>query len=298
MLEAMSERLIGTHPRWRPAVAGIAAVVLKVLATTVASAHTPGAEPASTRDTLDCLIEPRVVAKLASPVQAVVAEVLVHRGNFIKRGDIVARLDSGVEEAAVEVVRVQAANKFGFESKRHRAELLKRKHDRAQTLQQVNVVAASALDEAATEARIADLEAREAELNLRLAHAELKRSEENLKRRTIKSPIDGVVIERTLSAGEFAYEQAAIMTVAEIDPLHVEVFAPLDYFNRITLGMRAEVRPEEPIGGTYIGKVTVVDNVFDAGSGTFGIRLDLPNPDHKLPAGLHCKLHFLQENTE
>jgi len=291
----MGETAIGSYLRGR---FRAAIVIVNMLVAVAGSAPSVEAEPVSTSKALDCLIEPRVVAKLASPVQGVVAEVMVDRGNFIRRGEPVARLDSGVEAAAVEVARIQAANEFGVESKQHRSGLLKRKRDRAQTLQRVNVVAESVLDEAATEARIAELEAREAELNLRLARAELDRSEENLKRRTIKSPIDGVVTERSLSAGEFAYEQAPIMTVAEIDPLHVEVYAPLDYYHRITPGMRAEVHPEEPIGGSYTGTVTIVDRVFDAGSGTFGIRLDLPNPDHTLPAGLHCKLHFLQENVE
>jgi RND family efflux transporter MFP subunit len=296
VLQGISEAAIGLYRRRRFCAPAI--VVVEVLVALAGSAITAGAEPVSTSEALECLIEPRVVAKLASPVQAVVAEVLVDRGDFVRRGDSVARLDSGVEEATVEVARIQAANEYGVESKRHRSELLKRKRDRAQTLQKVNVVAESALDEAATEARIAELEAREAELNLSLARAELKRNEENLKRRTIKSPIDGIVTERTLAAGEFAYEQAPIMTVAEIDPLHVEVYAPLDYYHRVTQGMRAEVHPEEPIGGSYIGTVTIVDRVFDAGSGTFGIRLDLPNPDHALPAGLHCKLRFLQERVE
>jgi RND family efflux transporter MFP subunit len=294
----MSERAIGTHPLRRFCRVGFVAVGVGVLAATAESGNTARTQPSSTSDALDCLIEPRIVAKLASPVQGVVAEVLVDRGDFIRRGDPVARLDSGVEAAAVEVARIQAANEYGIESKRHRSELLKRKRDRAQTLQKVNVVAESALDEAATEARIAELEAREAELNLSLARAELKRNEENLKRRTIKSPIDGIVTERTLAAGEFAYEQAPIMTVAEIDPLHVEVYAPLDYYHRVKPGMRAEVHPEEPIGGSYIATVTIVDRVFDAGSGTFGIRLDLPNPGHLLPAGLHCKLRFFQEKVE
>jgi RND family efflux transporter MFP subunit len=298
VFESIGETAIALHPLRRFCCAGFAALGIGLLAAPAGSGNTARMEPASASDTLDCLIEPRIVAKLASPIQGVVAEVLVDRGDFIRRGDPVARLDSGVEEAAVEVARIQAANEFGIESKRHRSELLKRKRDRAQTLQRVNVVAESALDEAATEARIAELDAHEARLNLSLARAELKRSEENLKRRTIKSPIDGIVTERTLAAGEFAYEQAPIMTVADIDPLHVEVYAPLDYYNRVKQGMLAEVHPEEPIGGSYVGTVTIVDRVFDAGSGTFGIRLDLPNPDHALPAGLHCTLRFLQENID
>jgi hypothetical protein len=56
--------------------------------------------------------------------------------------------------------------------------------------------------------------------------------------------------------------------------------------------MKAEVQPEEPIGGTYPATVTVVDRVLDAASGTFGARLEIYNPNNKLPAGLKCKIRF------
>jgi len=42
----------------------------------------------------------------------------------------------------------------------------------------------------------------------------------------------------------------------------------------------------------YGAKVTVVDRVVDAASGTFGVRLELPNPNYRLPAGLKCKVPF------
>jgi hypothetical protein len=38
--------------------------------------------------------------------------------------------------------------------------------------------------------------------------------------------------------------------------------------------------------------VTVVDRMLDAASGTFGVRLVLPNPDLLLPAGIPCKVVF------
>ena len=34
--------------------------------------------------------------------------------------------------------------------------------------------------------------------------------------------------------------------------------------------------------------MSVVDHVIDAASGTFRVRLELPNPDNRLPAGLKC----------
>jgi membrane fusion protein, multidrug efflux system len=36
----------------------------------------------------------------------------------------------------------------------------------------------------------------------------------------------------------------------------------------------------------------VVDKLIDAASGTFGVRLQLPNPNHKIPAGIKCSVEL------
>jgi len=56
--------------------------------------------------------------------------------------------------------------------------------------------------------------------------------------------------------------------------------------------MVADVTPEPPFNRTYRAKVTVVDRVIDAASGTFGVRLELRNSDYSLPAGLKCKVRL------
>ena len=130
--------------------------------------------------------------------------------------------------------------------------------------------------------------------NERLAGLELRKATAEVARRTIVSPITGVVLERSLSTGEFA-KQDPIVKLAQLDPLRVEVFVPVSLLNKMHVGMEAQVFPEAPVGGTYAAKVTVVDKVLDAASGTFGVRLELPNPDYKLPAGLRCKIRFPKE---
>jgi hypothetical protein len=52
------------------------------------------------------------------------------------------------------------------------------------------------------------------------------------------------------------------------------------------------VHPAAPLGGSYRAVVEVVDPVIDAASGTFGVRLRLPNPDHSIPAGIHCNVEW------
>ena len=80
---------------------------------------------------------------------------------------------------------------------------------------------------------------------------------------------------------------------ARINPLNVEVIVPVQHIGSIKKGMRAKVRPEKPVGGVYTGKVVIVDSIIDAASGTFGVRVELPNPSLKLPAGLKCHVRFL-----
>ena len=74
--------------------------------------------------------------------------------------------------------------------------------------------------------------------------------------------------------------------------MFVEVFLPVSLYKQIRTGTEARVFPNAPIGGEYQAKVTVVDQVFDAASGTFGVRLELANPGQTLPAGQRCRVEF------
>jgi len=252
------------------------------------------APPARGEESTDfaCLIQPKMLLKLGSPVPSLISEVMVDRGAVVKKGDVLARLESSTEEAALALAEARAANESAVLSGRAKLDFQRRKEARAEQLRQTNSIAISAADEAETSARVAEAELREAESNVRLAQLDVARSAALLKLRTIRSPIDGVVVERTLGPGEYAFDQAHMLTVAQIDPLIVEVFVPLKEFGKIQVGMPAEVIPEQPVGGIYRATVTVVDKVFDAASATIGVRLELPNHDYSLPAGLKCQVRF------
>lgn len=83
--------------------------------------------------------------------------------------------------------------------------------------------------------------------NQKLANLELRRASAEIERRMIKSPITGVVLERSLHPGEFA-KQDPILKLAQLDPLRVEVFAPVALLGKVTVGMEAQVFPEKPVG--------------------------------------------------
>jgi RND family efflux transporter MFP subunit len=240
----------------------------------------------------DCLLEPHLRLKLASPVAGVLKELHVDRGDQVRKGQKIAQLEAAVEEANVALAQARANNDAGIRGKQARMEFLQRKRDRLEQLRTTGSTSTSTFDEADTDFRFAVQDLRDAELNLEIAKLDYKRSAEVLAQRTVTSPIDGIIVERALGPGEYAFEQASILTVAQINPLNVEVYLPSALYPHVKMGMTATVRPEEPIGGNYKASVEIIDQVFDGRSGTFGVRLKLPNPDNRLPAGLRCKLEF------
>jgi RND family efflux transporter MFP subunit len=240
---------------------------------------------------LDCLIRPRSRIEVASPVEGVIESVEVGRGDLVEVGQVLARLESSVEQAAVAAAQARVEMSAQLRRGQVRAEFAQRSLDRSAELQRRAAISLREFDEAETESRLAEVEIQEAREANRLAKLELRRARAVLARRTIRSPVEGVVVERILSPGEYA-DPPQVLEIAEIDPLHVEVFAPLSMLGTIEKGQTGQVFPEGPAGGPHEATVTVVDRVVDAASGTFGVRLELPNPDHRIPAGLKCRVRF------
>ena len=239
-----------------------------------------------------CLIQPKMVLKLGTPVPGLIKEVLVDRGAVVKKGDVVARLDSSVEEAAVNLAKARAVDNSAILSAQAKLDFQRRKEQRADQLKRSQNIAIATADEAESGARVAEADLRQAEANSQIAKLDLARTVELLNQRTIRSPIDGVVTERTLGPGEYAFDQSHLITVSQINPLNVEVYVPLTQYGKVNVGMKGEVYPESPVGGKYLATVTIVDQVFDAASGTIGVRLELPNPNYAIPGGLKCDVRF------
>ncbi len=240
----------------------------------------------------DCVIEPGSIVDVGSPVEGILRFAGTKRGALIKKGDVLARLDSDLQKAEIDIARLRATATAEIESSTARLEHLRGRLQRVEQLYQKKVVPTEKLYEARTEVRLAELAVKEAGINSDLRKLELVRAKELLNLRTIRSPVSGIVVQRLLAPGEFVHEQSPLATIAEMDPLNVEVFVPIAVYPEIKLGMLAEVRPEAPVGGIHLAVVAIVDRVFDAASGTFGVRLELPNPTLKLPAGLKCQVSF------
>jgi RND family efflux transporter MFP subunit len=241
----------------------------------------------------DCIIEPHEVIDVGSALTAVVASIKVERSDIVKIGQVLAELESSPERAAVAVAQARAKMEGEILASRARMELGWRKKNRADQLFESNALSADIRDEVGTEAKVANAvltEARERKKLMELEHLE---AVERLVEHTIRSPVTGVVVDRLKSPGEVVKEET-ILVIAQIDPLQVEVILPAAAFGFVRPGLRAEVSLEIPNAGVQVASVSMVDPVVDGTSGTFSVRLKLPNPDYSVPSGLRCQLRFLQ----
>ena len=240
----------------------------------------------------DCVIEAQQIVKLASTALGVIAELNVDRGDLVKKGQLLGKLDDRVEVANQALAETKADNDHDILGAQARLKFLALKHGRDAQLVGTNIVSRNAADESESDMKVAAQQLETAMLNQRIARLEVQQTKVAVLQHALISPVDGVVVERLLQPGEYRNDQSPVMTLAQIDPLRVETFLPTSFYGQVTADSAAEVHPEEPIGGSYRATVTVVDRVMDAASGTFGVRLALPNPELHLPAGLKCKIHF------
>jgi len=252
----------------------------------------PLAPRAAAAADLDCLIQPHEMVAVSSAVEGLVEKITVDRGDLVEQGAVLVALESSAERAAVAVAKARAEVASAIKSSEVRVEFGVRRFVRTEEMFKKDLVPIKEMDEAETGKVLAELGLLEAQENQRLAELEYERAKAALALRTIRSPITGVVVERLRSVGE-ATGQSPLVKLAQIDPLRVEVFAPVALLGSIKLGMQGVVTPESPLNTTsHTARVSVVDRVVDAASGTFGVRLELPNRGYRLPAGLKCKVRF------
>lgn len=258
----------------------------------MASAQAAGA-PAPTSP-YECVIDVDQTVELRGPSEARIQSVLVRRGDKVQAGQTLVLLETAVEQSAVEAAAYRAQMQGRIDTARARVEFADKKLARVQGLHRQEYATSQQRDEAEAEQRLAHSELREATEGQELARREAQQARDALARRSLRSPFNGVVVERRGHPGELADGGAArqpILKLARVDPLRVEAVLPLALWGQVKVGGNATVLPEV-LGGRHPAKVTQVDSVIDAASGTFSVQLQLLNPQGRVPAGIRCKLEL------
>jgi len=186
-------------------------------------------------------------------------ELLVRSGATVKSGEVIARLDSDAEQIAVE----RAANALKDAEAR-----LKRQ----QQLLRSNT---------ATAVQVTDAELEVENARLQLAEAQLA-----LSRRSIETPIGGVVGILPITAGNYVSSSSVIATIDDRSEILVDFWVPERFASAIKVGSPITATSVARPGETFHGVISAVDNRIDIDSRTLQVRARFPNEDDKLRAGM------------
>lgn len=241
----------------------------------------------SAAETVDCLVAPHRVADLAFGSSGVVRVMAVDRGDHVAKGQMLASLDTSIEQSSLDIAQGQLTASAAIDSAQAQLDLVTKRLQRTRLLLEKDNVAASRFEEVQNDFDTARLKLAELIENRGMRALDVARAQAVVATRQIVSPFDAVVVERHAAPGE-SVDNKRVVTVSEIDPLFIDIIAPSAAFDAVKLGQPIEVRLAHPVR-TVTAIASVIDPYVDASSGTFRVRASLANPDFSIVPGFRCR---------
>ncbi len=238
---------------------------------------------------VDGFTEPFRTIELSSDETGSIAELKVKEGEAVACEDVIACLDTRVQELQLEIANQTATNVSQMTA--------------AQATVEKRRTVASRLRELASKGHARDSELMRAELELSIAEAKLlaakeekivheieqRRAQVLLDRRRIKAPFDGVIAKVHRQEGEFLSPlRPEIATLVQVDRLLATFMIPSSQIRQFEIGTNYEIELEN--GQVVQGKVHRVGVLTDAQSGTVELKLVIENPNNKFRSGEICSL--------
>lgn len=220
--------------------------------------------------------------------QGVVQWIGVRKGDAVKRDQVVVRLDDAEYRARlIEAEGRLATAHVALE----RAQL---QYKRVHELFEKKVASQDAEDEARLAVAAARAQIQEVEGQRALARTYLDWT-------VIRSPIDGIVLEKLVEPGELVVPMSfgggrgpstALIAVADLNDLQVEIDLNEADLAKISLGHACRVSPEAYPDKHYEGTVAEVAPEANRQKGTLQLKIAVKSPDRHLTPELTAKVEF------
>ena len=204
-------------------------------------------------------VNPAVRVDIKAQVPGQISEMLVNRGDSVKNGQVIARFSNKTM-----VARVQAARA---------------------------VLSAAERDQGATEVlfkagAVSERANANAGVNVDSAKAQLAQAEETIDDAEVTSPIDGVVTERLINAGETAVPGQKLFSIINSSMLEmVSTVLPAD-FPFVRPGMKALLKFDSLNGASLEGEVVRLDPIADAQTRRVSVDIRINNSDRQVVPGI------------
>lgn len=261
------------EPSGTPDIIRIDSAMLRDLRiTTVAVETRPGAESAPVPGELH--VVESAYAEVGSPLAARATRVTVTAGQAVKRGQLLAELQS------LELGKTRGE----YGEAQARVELARKALERKRGLAAERVTPLREVQEAEAELRSAEASLASARASLQAMGAPA--AQEGGASLQLRAPISGTVIERHLAQGQTTEPSRTLFRIGSLSTLWVVAHAPERDAVRVPAGATARVAIPALPGQTITARVLLVGSQVEMSSRTIPVRLELPNPGGALRPGM------------
>jgi RND family efflux transporter MFP subunit len=192
-----------------------------------------------------------------------VTKIEVESGTHVDVGTVIARIDSEVEEIALDRARIALAD-------------AEAKLERMRSLRTANT---------ATQVQVTD-----AELGVGNARLALRDAQLNLDRRSITAPIAGIIGILPVEAGNYVTTDAVVATIDDRSRIKIDFYVPERLAANMAVGGHLTASPIARPDEVFDGTVSAVDNRVDDKSRTLLVQAAIPNDKDTLRAGMSFRI--------
>lgn len=200
---------------------------------------------------------------IKAETQGNIQEVLIEKGAFVKKGDVIARISIDDRQRTLQSAQALLRQRqLEFEASRK----LSQKSFRSQT-------------------KLA-----EAEALLNAARAQLESARLDLEHTNIKAPFDGKLESRGIEVGDYVSQGTQIAKVVDLSPIVLQVEVSENKISKIQDGQPAQALLND--GRTINGIVRFVASTSDSSTRTYKIEIEGENPNNEISAGLTAQVRL------
>lgn len=224
-------------------------------------------------------IEPVTSVTVGTQVSGIVAHLYVDYNSVVKKGQVIAELDK------TNLMSELASAKANLASVRSNLQYQKSNYERYNTLYQKGLISANDFEQAR-------LSYEQAQQQVRTASESVRKAQTNLGYATITSPIDGVVLSKSVEEGQTvaaSFNTPELFTIAQ-DLTNMQVVADIDEadIGEVREGQRVSFTVDAYPDDTFEGRVTQVrqEATTESNVVTYQVVISAPNASMKLKPGL------------
>ncbi len=209
---------------------------------------------------------------ISSQVTGTISQIDFHSGEYIKKGDVLVKIDDSELQAQLAQKEVQLT-------------LAQQNYDRLKLLLSENAISQSSYDQA------------------KAAYVELtgaiKQIQAELSYYTISAPFDGTVGLRDINVGQLVQPGTLLANLQQYNPIYLDFSLPQTYISRNLLGKTIKVEVSlDAQSQCFAGNIISIDSQLNADSRTLAVRAEIQNPDNNLMPGMFAQVIVPITNTQ